>query len=628
MRATSIPLRSLCFALSIAVALCAAGASRALAGGLDTTWAAGGVRVARSAGAQHEPCLVPDGSGGALLIWSDTRRESGRVIAQRINSRGARAAGWPDSGVALGFAAPGAPLMLAGFAPSGALAAWLRDGAIQQAWIDLDGVPRPVPPANGVPAREWNAAASDSAREETLAAATCPDGAGGTYMSLPGEGGVRLLHFLGSGAPEPLWPANGISVGVGNGGRGRPGMVSDGEGGVLVFSLDARGGSFSQIVAQRILPDGTRDPGWPAEGMPVCSKRVAPAPGVADATWTRLSAEPDGAGGAFVCWSDQRTDAGDIYVQHVHANGGIPSGWVPDGMPACARPGKQTEPVLIADGAGGVWVAWKDAREPSVPRVFVQHLGADGLPVGGWPDDGIPVAQSRGEERSPRITSDGDHGAIVAWQDERGPFPAIDVTHVSADDAVAPGLTLVRADAQAEATRLEWQGAAARGRELIVERTRDEESWEEFARLTGDASGRAVCNDAHVKPGRRVGYRVRLPTDDGMILSGETWLEIPRKPGFALAPIAADSADAPLHVSFTLPAELPGRIELADAAGRVLESQDISALGPGVHVLQLSAAGKLPPGIYIARLQQSGRLAVRRAHRLGHTSRGRGLRIG
>ena len=49
----------------------------------------------------------------------------------------------------------------------------------------------------------------------------------------------------------------------------------------------------------------------------------------------------DGAGGAFVAWNDSRSDLGDVFVQHVLPDGTHP-GWPANGVPVCSAPGMQS----------------------------------------------------------------------------------------------------------------------------------------------------------------------------------------------------------------------------------------------------------------------------------------------
>ncbi len=106
--------------------------------------------------------------------------------------------------------------------------------------------------------------------------------------------------------------------------------------------------------------------------------------------------QPDGQGGALIAWSDYRSfnagDRVDAYAQRMTANGSIANGWVLDGTPVSVAPGDQDVIGLVADGSGGVFVAWQDTRNTVDYDVYAQHLLADGSIAPGWVVNGNPVA--------------------------------------------------------------------------------------------------------------------------------------------------------------------------------------------------------------------------------------------
>ncbi|HEV2105052.1 MAG TPA: T9SS type A sorting domain-containing protein, partial [Candidatus Eisenbacteria bacterium] len=67
------------------------------------------------------------------------------------------------------------------------------------------------------------------------------------------------------------------------------------------------------------------------------------------------------------------------------------------------------------------------------------------------------------------------------------------------------------------------------------------------------------------------------------------------------------------RVSFTLPDAAPARLEVVDVGGRRVSAQDVGALGPGPHALDLGAARALAPGLYFVRLTHGGRTLTTRA---------------
>src|SRR6185295_4144393 len=61
---------------------------------------------------------------------------------------------------------------------------------------------------------------------------------------------------------------------------------------------------------------------------------------------------PDGLGGQFVVWRDQRTGTTpfdeDVYAQHVLASGVVDPAWPATGLPVCTAPNQQDEAYIVA----------------------------------------------------------------------------------------------------------------------------------------------------------------------------------------------------------------------------------------------------------------------------------------
>jgi hypothetical protein len=123
--------------------------------------------------------------------------------------------------------------------------------------------------------------------------------------------------------------------------------------------------------------------------------------------------ESDGAGGAIVTWQEYRGTS-NIYAQRVNANGNVL--WTTDGVAICTAPGNQYSPKLVSDGDGGAIVAWFDVRSDG-SEVYAQRVDANGSVK--WITDGVIICAAPGVPVSPSLVSDGDGGAIVTWQDSR-----------------------------------------------------------------------------------------------------------------------------------------------------------------------------------------------------------------
>jgi hypothetical protein len=66
-------------------------------------------------------------------------------------------------------------------------------------------------------------------------------------------------------------------------------------------------------------------------------------------------------------------------------------------------------------------------------------------------------------------------------------------------------------------------------------------------------------------------------------------------------------------VRFRLPDTAPSQLAIFDAGGRLMASEEVGALGAGVHVVDLSLQPPIRPGIYFIRLSRAGRNANTRA---------------
>src|SRR5688572_7937562 len=86
--------------------------------------------------------------------------------------------------------------------------------------------------------------------------------------------------------------------------------------------------------------------------------------------------------------------------------------WQTNGVAVCAAAGDQTRPIVVADGQGGAFVVWEDARTLP-PQVYAQRLDALGDPQ--WGANGIRVSSGTYAQTAPVAASDGMGGVIIAW---------------------------------------------------------------------------------------------------------------------------------------------------------------------------------------------------------------------
>lgn len=142
------------------------------------------------------------------------------------------------------------------------------------------------------------------------------DGTGGAFVvwqDLPGIPlqQIHAQHVLGSGAYATGWPTMGLTICSTQTDAGtinffdpirpyyRESATSDGTGGFYVTWTDHRvSATEGDIYAQHVSGDGTISPGWPVDGLAICT-----APG--DQRLPVVAA--DGQGGLLLTWEDARS---------------------------------------------------------------------------------------------------------------------------------------------------------------------------------------------------------------------------------------------------------------------------------------------------------------------------------
>jgi hypothetical protein len=276
---------------------------------------------------------------------------------------------------------------------------------------------------------------------EQFMVAMASDGAGGVLLTWiderlePANDDVYVQRLTADGRVASGWAANGVAVCtlpkeqiVGD-------IVGDGTGGALVVWDDGRRFKDHDVYAGRILDTGVVDPRWPENGV-----RLQP-PILAVKSGPLMVA--DGAGGAFVAWNDYSTrpTGGDIFAQHLRADGTTDPAWPDSGMVICRAPGNQMARVAIPDGSGGFFVVWEDLRQPAMFRgIYAQQVLPSGVHADGWPENGLGVSTGEALRDHPAAVSDGAGGLIVAWRDYRDYLSGdIYALRINGEDGVADG---------------------------------------------------------------------------------------------------------------------------------------------------------------------------------------------
>jgi hypothetical protein len=169
---------------------------------------------------------------------------------------------------------------------------------------------------------------------------------------------------------------------------------------------DGRGGAFvawsddREVTVQRFGPTGEVMPGWPALGLPV--------------GWgvgAQFSLAADGSGGAIVTWIGRH---GEVRLQRVGSACGIAPGWPAEGLVLCDLEGEGRFPRVARVDAASVMVAWREQETNGTQSIRLARAKLSGSVARGDPADGFVLA-SGGEGSVCEMSPDGRGGAYVSW---------------------------------------------------------------------------------------------------------------------------------------------------------------------------------------------------------------------
>jgi len=341
-------------------------------------WPAEGLPVCTLSTVQMRPRMDSDGLGGFVIAWEDYREGAsrGEIFAQRI---------------------------------TGGMPYWEPDGIRLSTSADYNIAPHVVGDGSGGIYAVWGEEINKAARGTKPEVAATPGG-----IPLAGNA-IHAQHADADG--DTLWGPGGIEVTAPGQGSYLYGAATDGEGGLLVAWV-----SGGIPLVQRFNAAGERS--WGSSGV-VVMETVDPIGGVVVVS--------DGAGGAIVVLQVFYGTDANIYAQRVDLLG-VPR-WSLTGVAVCEAADEQSNPGVVSDGQRGAIITWTDLRDGDYTDIYAQRMDMAGQPV--WTADGIQISTSPDDDEVQEIVSDGDGGAIIAWQ--TGLFTTF---HISAQRVDASGNVL------------------------------------------------------------------------------------------------------------------------------------------------------------------------------------------
>ncbi len=369
-------------------------------------WTPNGTVVCNFTQGQNELRMISDGAGGAIITWRDWRSASNYdIYAQRIDSNGNNATGWPGNGTAIctDVAQQRYPELVSD-GSGGAIIVW-------QDWRGAQDVyAQRINSTGGV---EWttNGIAVCSAAQSQSKPTLVSDGAGGAIITWndwrsASTYDIYAQRINSTGDIVAGWTPNGVLITNITNDQDSPKITSDGAGGAIISWQDRRdqGSTEYDVYAQKINSTGVTQ--WTANGTLICNAL----------NWQDYAKIiSDGAGGAIITWHDSRNPDLDIYAQRVNSTGFTQ--WTANGTLICNATGNQGSSQMITDGLGGAIIVWEDLR--GVDRdIYAQKINSAGITQ--WTTNGTAICTADQDQGNPEIVSDGAGGAIITYENDTG----------------------------------------------------------------------------------------------------------------------------------------------------------------------------------------------------------------
>jgi len=314
--------------------------------GGNVKWTAGGVAVCSDSGNQQQPIVCPDGTGGAIIAWMDSRSLRWDVYVRRVADNGGLY--WTNNGLlACNNTSDQVVESLVPDGFGGAIVSW-RDYRSGSADVYGQKINQ-----NG--ALLWGAAglAICTATGSQDGSHLAPDGAGGAvFVWMDDRSSTADIYVQKASSSGSLaWTANGVQLSNEPTQEYSPcPLVVDG-GSTVVVWRDSRGLNYG-LYAQMVDPSGTLL--WPATGTLVTDPALRA---------EEFGLTLDGEGGVILAWKSYDSGLTDIWSQRLERNGY----W---GYPAPNIAGVRDIP---GDQGGAVDLAWDASRLDPYPDMAISR---------------------------------------------------------------------------------------------------------------------------------------------------------------------------------------------------------------------------------------------------------------
>lgn len=361
-------------------------------------WTLYGTVICNDAATQKNSSIIEADNGSTIIVWEDNRAGNYDIYAQKIDSSGNTL--WTTNGVAVcNKTTTQKSPKIVGDNAGGAIIVW--EDSLNFYWdiyaqrISSTGTLLWTTGGVGI-----CTAANTQANPRIDI-----DGLGGaifTWQDKRNNSDYDIYAQRVNSSGVVQWAANGVVICNSINTQSNPRIEPDGSNGALIGWIDKRNGLDNNIYLQRINASGVVQ--WSANGVSVCA---------AANNQSALDMKYIGSTGVVLSWKDDRVSANEIYTQLVSLSGTVQLATngikISNGL-------KSINPNTISDGAGGAIIAWQDSTSLGWD-ISSQKLNSNGVIQ--WANGGVTVSNAGDDQVNPAQVSDGNGGAIYAWDDHR-----------------------------------------------------------------------------------------------------------------------------------------------------------------------------------------------------------------
>lgn len=372
-------------------------------------WDATGVLVCSNQSNSYIANVCRDGTGGAIIAWTDKRNGNDDVFAQTIDANNGNLL-WGASGKAIcTLSETDRDVIIISDENGGAFIVWDSGRWTRVQKVDANGTTLWDP--NGI-----TATVKEIYQYKPKAVL---DGVGGVIITWEDK---RVQHrdifaqrLNASGTR--IWGDNGVGVSdtLQQHFDIEPNLISDGNEGAIIAWLEMKNNYGHSIRAQRINSAGIAS--WGSNGKAVFT--ILTDASHPNATLYMGDITTDCANGAILSWMDDRNrnEDNNIFSQRLDADGN--KLWEESGLPISTALEKQSVSRIISDDNGGALICWLDGIYwlNFGKKIYAQKVTPYGNKL--WGDNGKLICSAQVGRLPAIIVSDGNKGAILTWEDCR-----------------------------------------------------------------------------------------------------------------------------------------------------------------------------------------------------------------